>query len=939
MRSIERRVAAGQVDHGDPEDRDDAGPSLRFAIPVPGVVVAGSELIGRQREVTWLESELVQARTGALRIALVSGEAGAGKTTLLAALARDQSAAGATALYGRCDDGAGVPLQPFREIVGAIVDYAPKDLLRAHCERFGGELARVAPHLLNRVWAPPPSSTGDATERYQLFEAIADVLRRAAAGTPLIIVLEDLHWAEPTTLLLLRHLSRALADAPVLVLASFRDTETPSPDLVDALADLERGSTRRIPLAGFDDAELSDLVTAIARTDARPHPAVLEQLRDQTAGNPLFAVQLVRHLLESGRLVVDRDVQLAGTFASTDLPASVRDVVGSRVLALGDPVRDVLQAGAVLGTEFDEDLVVEMTGTSADEVADALDLAVTAGLLAAVNDRPARKRFTHTLVARALTAALADSRRRRLHARAADALEAGDDAPSHTVVVELARHRVLAGDRVAALRWAGRAGDDALADLAPIEATRWFETALDLATALDRPEAEQAGLMVRLGEARHRAGDPAARDTLLEAAARARRAGVHDVLVSAALAADRGLGRIDTVDDEQLAVTEAALEVVDRSDTATHARLLALFALQLINSPRSELRQESARHAVELIDASEDPTLLPRTIAALTFALEGPGTLASRRELSARAVAQARASGDPVLEFWTHRAAYFVAVESADPQLARASLEQLSSIATDVGEPRLRWTAAVYETFRATMEARLDDAERLGVDALAIGTEIGEPEAFAIYAAQLFSTRSFGGRYSELLPVLEGVVAANPGVIAFQLAYGLTCLEVGREVEAREILRSAADSNFAAIPLDWVWMTTITGYAVLAVELQDQGAAADLYPLLEPFADEVAFSGATSQGPISAYLGKLASVLGDHDSADAHLHHALEVARSFGWRYHEATTLVALARSQQRRTGALAPDANQWLDDAETIAAECALQVVLAQIAALRRES
>ena len=124
-------------------------------------------------------------------------------------------------LYGRCDDGAAVPLQPFRDVVGSLVDYAPKEVLQAHCERFGGELARVAPHLLNRVWAPPPTGGDDATERYQLFEAVADLMRRLAASGPLILVLDDLHWAEPTALLLLRHLARALIDVPVLVVASY----------------------------------------------------------------------------------------------------------------------------------------------------------------------------------------------------------------------------------------------------------------------------------------------------------------------------------------------------------------------------------------------------------------------------------------------------------------------------------------------------------------------------------------------------------------------------------------------------------------------------------------------------------------------------------------------------------------------------------------------
>jgi tetratricopeptide (TPR) repeat protein len=244
--------------------------------------------------------------------------------------------------------------------------------------------------------------------------------------------------------------------------------------------------------------------------------------------------------------------------------------------------------------------------------------------------------------------------------------------------------------------------------------------------------------------------------------------------------------------------------------------------------------------------------------------------------------------------------------------------------------------AAVYETFTAMMEARLDDAERLGETALAIGTEIGEPDAFSIYAGQLFAARSFAGRYAELLPLVEGLAEANPDLLAFRLAYAITCQAVGREDDARAVLRQGYDGQFTEIPADWGWMTTVVGYAVLTVELEDAEAATQLYPMLLPYANQVAFSGATSQGPICAYLGKLASVLGDHDVADRHLHAALDTARGFGWRYHEATTLVALARSQRRRTRTLTDDAQRRLDDAGAIAHERELPGVLAQIATLR---
>ena len=243
------------------------------------------------------------------RVVLLSGEAGIGKTTLLAAFARAQDGeCASTVLYGRCDDGAAVPLQPFRDVVGSLVDCAPEEVLRAHCERFGGELARIAPHLLNRVQARPPTTGDEATERYQLFESVADLLRRLATTGPADLLLDDLHWAEPTALLLLRHLARALIDVPVLVVASFRDTEelsrpTPRPrspiwNAAMPVASRSRASTMR-----------SSPIWSCRSSSAVCSPSKRRRscsCREQTAGNPLYAVQLVRHLLESGRLVVGR---------------------------------------------------------------------------------------------------------------------------------------------------------------------------------------------------------------------------------------------------------------------------------------------------------------------------------------------------------------------------------------------------------------------------------------------------------------------------------------------------------------------------------------------------------------------------------------------------------------------------------------------------------
>ena len=234
------------------------------------------------------------------------------------------------------------------------------------------------------------------------------------------------------------------------------------------------------------------------------------------------------------------------------------------------------------------------------------------------------------------------------------------------------------------------------------------------------------------------------------------------------------------------------------------------------------------------------------------------------------------------------------------------------------------------------MRADFDEAEALAGATLDLGLQIGDPDAFSIYAGQLFAMRSFAGRYGELLPLLEDTVAANPGMVAFELAHAISCAAIGQTEAPRRLLLEAASEAFAGVPPDYFWVTTIIGYAVLTIELEEAEVAATLYPILEPYSDHVAFNGATSQGPIAAYSGKLASLIGLHDLADQHLIRALDAATRFGWRYHEATTLVALARSCLRRTGHLDDRARSRLEAAQAIVAEHGLSLVAHQIESVR---
>ena len=513
---IERRVATSW--DGIDTDTEPPAPIDAVTVPLPSALAHEARFVGRANELDALAEELARVRGSGLRGVVLRGEPGIGKTTLLAAFAQSVvSTADATVVYGRCDE-TGVPLQPFRSVLADCVEHAPVDLLGEHVARCGGELVRICPQLATRVeTAPDPTVSDDATERFLVFEAATDLLRRIATPRPLVLMFDDLQWAEPTALLMLRHITHALADAPVLIVASSRESgEHASEQLRAALADLERGEHRGLQLAGFDDDELADLVAVAAPVTGDVEARrVAAALRVETAGNPLYASQLIRHWVESGRLddagVAASDLPAA---SEEDVPPSLRDVVWSRVNALGADASRILTAASVLGIEFSEDVLVDMIGLPESVVVETLDTATRAGLLVDAGSVRRSMRFVHALVANALYADLGRSLRVRLHGQAARSLEQRTEDIGPDVVVQLARHCARAGWPDAAQRWSTLAGDQAFEQLAPTEASHHYRIALDMAIAMHRPDAERADLLVRLGEAQLRAGDPQAQDTL-----------------------------------------------------------------------------------------------------------------------------------------------------------------------------------------------------------------------------------------------------------------------------------------------------------------------------------------------------------------------------------------------------------------------------------------
>jgi DNA-binding SARP family transcriptional activator len=939
VRDIQRRIAAGWdgiEEQGSPQLV--RPPSWRGNgwLPLQSELAWGPAVVGRARELELLAAEAAQVGGSGSRTVIVEGEAGIGKTTMLGAFARAVRDAGAAAvLYGRCQDGPAVPLEPFRLLIGHLVEHAPADVLRAHVSRCGGHLVRIAPRLADRVELSGASVSDEATDRHLLFEAVSDVLSRLAAISPLVVLLDDVQWAEPTAVQLLRHLGRALVNAPVLLVLSARDTdERRSSELRAVLADLECRPGRRIFLGGFDDDELADLTASLLAVNAAAvTSAVSAQLRDQTAGNPLYATQLVRHWAESGYLALAAtEVEFADGATGDEVPANLRNLLWSRVGALGDQVVEVLSAAAVLGTQFAVGAVIEMAGISDSDAMDALDAAEAAGLLAEVAARAPTLRFVHVLVARAVYGGLPRGRRRRLHAQAAEVLAKRAGAPTIHLAAQIARQYNLGGMLAEARRWAITAGDYAAGQLSPAEAARWYRTALDHGATLDVPDRERAGLLVRLGHAQQQAGDPGALATLTEAAALARGCGAPAIVAEAALATDRGFLRLGTAAPAQVALVESALEVAD-ADPATRARLLALLAEVLVSEMAGSRRIGLAREAIALADASPDPALLARICSSVLHALWGPDLEATRlrADVASRSIAAAAAAGDLELEFAVHTAAYTVAIQLADPAGAARSLGRLHAIAEVTGAPQMTWTVAWFEAFVATMQARFADAGRLGREAEAIGLTLGAAEALDVFTRQAAVLATIAGHHAELPPIVAQAIEAGPVKLTYHLAHAIAS---GPKQVASDLLSEAAADEFRNVPPDVMWLTSMLGYTTLAIELKDLDAAERLLAIIEPYAGQIA----TNLGPAAAYAGRLASLLGRHDVADRHLNTAFQIVDAFDWDYHRAAILMARAAARHGSFGQIDDTARAWLQTAAGICVVRGLPGMLAAIGELSGE-
>ena len=553
---------------------DDGGGPLPAAL----VSAASSPLVGRRVELERAASMLNRVTGGTSLTVLIVGEPGVGKTRLAAAMAADARSRGFTVLHGRCDEGLAAPYQPVVEAYGAwLAEYPDAALPRVIGD--GAELVSLWPALARRLGIEPPTTPDDPeARRWRLFEAVAALMASIAAERPLLLVVDDLQWAEPSTLLLLGHLVRRAVPGSALV-ATLRRGQ-PGRGAVDVLGDpgTDR-SVELIDLGGLDRAEVGELLAL--HSGVAPPDAVSAVFRQYTDGNPFFLAALLAHLEDvafvrspSGDWVAAAELEVVG------VPEGARGVIARRLAGLESGTRRVLDACAVTGLRFDPRIVAAAIHVDFDEALDAVDTAVRSDLLREEGGR--HYVFAHALVRQAVLDDLSRPRLVSLHWRIAEQLEHHEPALLGEIADHYASGREM-GDDATVVRTSLAAGEDALQRVAFEEAVGHLRTAL---AGVNRMSSSDPDLRYRvlaaLGGALNALAEPAEAQRLWLAAAEIARDARDPERIFAAVQGYGYVARL-TADDELVRLLEDLLDVVGPGDSALRASALGWRAVPVQN--------------------------------------------------------------------------------------------------------------------------------------------------------------------------------------------------------------------------------------------------------------------------------------------------------------------------------------------------------------------
>jgi DNA-binding CsgD family transcriptional regulator/tetratricopeptide (TPR) repeat protein len=900
--------------------------------------------VGRSAELETLRTLMPTAEGSGRGVVLLSGEPGAGKSRLVREFARQAASDGALVLYGSCDAVVRTPYGPFVEALDHLARVTDPEELRSALGATGRELTRLLPDLPARIGDLPPPVTADPdTERHRLHTAVTDLLAGISLRRPVLLVIEDGHWADMPTLLLLRHLARAAGSARLLLLGTFRDTEADLPEtLSETLADLRRSDdVVRLRLAGLSGEEVTEFVhRAGGAPGGTGGPELAQAIGDLTDGNAFLVCELWRALVETGVVEVSGDsIRLARPLSELGTPESVREVVSQRLSRLAPRTIDLLELAATAGAEFELDVLRRAARLAEPELLAALEEAVRSGMLEEVPSRTLAYRFTHELVRRALYDRLTGIRRAELHLAVGEALADDDDGGNEAPVralADLAHHFAAAapfGPRERGIEYNLLAARAASAALAFDEAAERLRTALELGIdgPLDRAEA-----YLELGAASHLGGKaPDALKAFAAAAEIARELRRPELLARAAIGYEEACWRPGFVDRGVLDLLEEAAAALGDESSELRVGLLAGLARALDFQGERERGAVVRTSAIEMARRLDDRIGLARVLMR-SYWSRGPSSLQEILDMltEARDLSEELGNTEIRAESMSWRVPTFVAL--CDVDSARREVAALLETADRTAQPFQLHVAEHYRSAIALCDGLLAEAETAAQRSHEWSRLLTGRDASGVFGIQMFSIRREQGRLAEVAPAVRLLAGESERDAPWRPGFVSLLAELGMDEEARRELARVASEGLDVFR-ESIWLASLTYLTDAVAALGDESVAALVYPELEPFAGENVMVGhlVACYGAADRYLGMLATTLGDWERAEDHFERATELNRRMGavtWlahtAYEHARLLLARGKGERDRAGAL-------LGEAAALAEQIGMPALLGRIRAL----
>jgi len=866
-----------------PDFRDDASP------PVSGLSADGAgAFVGRHTCIDGLRSDLDAASRGAGRIVLLAGEPGIGKTRTAQEVARIARAAGHRVFVGKCRErGDTVAFGPWVTVLRAFMDSDETRGVVRSAPSAAREIAPLVPEVAT-LWqdSPEPGWLDAPRSRVLLFDAIATLFRRAAAERTLLIVLDDLQWADTSSLLLLEFLSRELREARAVIVGTIRggalDRSSPLARVVETITQEDLG--RLIELDGLAPADVARWVEA--STGETAPDDIVGGLHERSGGNPLLVGQLLDMLSAEGGW----DSASRRRLSMLPLPQGARETISLHLAVVSEMCRRVLAVASIFGRDFGVESLAAVAELPRDAVGAALEEAERASLVGAAPDETGQYRFVHVPTRNALYDRVPRAERARLHAAAAALLErhGGDaDAP----LAEIARHRVRAaqmgapGDAVGACM---AAAQQAVRRAAFKEAILWYERALRMRDVEPSAKAARRDILLALGDTQRRAGELAtAKDTLLEAAAAAREASDPALLVDATLGYASLAAQTAAEDSELVTLLERTLDELGAEESPRWVRVAARLTEVLLFSESAVEQERCAALSLQVLDVarrSHDPKALAAALLARHGVMQ-PGP--ERAQISSLLVEVTRDRPDPEVTPFAIRARIVDLLEEGDVAGADDRLAELTAMAATFQEPVFDFHVALCSTARALFAGRLAEAEALIKRSRAIAHRVSLG-ADRLTAGQWLYLLLHQGRLPEYEGPLRKFATDAPGIQAWRAAMAHIHVERDELPEARRVLEDLTADGLRAVRRDRNRLAILSILSEVCPRVDAPGAAEALYGAILPHAHSLvtAGMGLVVLGAASRYLGILATVLERWDAAVEHFEEAHEVhlrvgARSF----------------------------------------------------------